>query len=40
VTQAYNDSDQLEPMVARASREREDAGVAEPIGTVLADGGG
>lgn len=39
VTQAYNDSDQLEPMVARASRELEDAGVAEPIGTVLADGG-
>lgn len=39
VTQAHNDSDQLEPMVARARQELENAGVAEPIGTVLADGG-
>ena len=39
VTQAHNDSDQLEPMVARASRELKDAGAAESIGTVLADGG-
>ena len=39
VTQAHNDSDQLEPMVARARQELENAGVEEPIGTVLADGG-
>jgi transposase len=39
VTQAHNDSDQLEAMVAKAKRELEDAGVEEPIGTVLADGG-
>jgi transposase len=39
VTQAHNDSAQLEPMVATARRELERAGVEEPIGTVLADGG-
>jgi transposase len=39
VTQAHNDSTQLEPMVARARQELERAGVEEPIGTVLADGG-
>jgi transposase len=39
VTQAHNDSAQLEPMVASARRELEQAGVEEPIGTVLADGG-
>jgi hypothetical protein len=39
VTQAQNDSAQLEPMVAAARRELERAGVEETIGTVLADGG-
>jgi transposase len=39
VTQAHNDSDQLEPMVARARQELERAGVEEPLGTLLADGG-
>jgi hypothetical protein len=39
VTQAHNDSAQLEPMVAAVRHELESAGVAEPIGTVLADGG-
>jgi len=39
VTQAQNDSAQLEPMVAEARRELERAGVEETIGTVLADGG-
>lgn len=39
VTQSHNDSDQLEPMVARAHRELEAAGVEASIGTVLADGG-
>jgi transposase len=39
VTQAHNDSDQLEPMVARARQELQNVGVEEPIGTVLADGG-
>lgn len=39
VTQARNDSDQLEPMIGEAKRELARAGVEEPIGTVLADGG-
>ncbi len=39
VTQANNDSAQLEPMVERAREELASAGVEEPIGTVLADGG-
>ena len=39
VTQSHNDSDQLEPMVARAADTLREAGVDEPIGTVLADGG-
>ena len=39
VTQSHNDGDQLAPMVARASRTLRAAGVEEPIGTVLADGG-
>jgi transposase len=39
VTQAQNDSAQLEPIVAAARRELERAGVEETIGTVLADGG-
>ena len=39
VTQAHNDAAQLAPMLARARAELERAGVAEPIGTVLADGG-
>jgi len=39
VTQSHNDGDQLAPMVARAAAVLRDAGVEEPIGTVLADGG-
>ena len=39
VTQAHNDSAQLEPMVARARQELESAGIEQPLGTVLADGG-
>lgn len=39
VTQAHNDSGQLEPMVAAARGELERAGVRDPIGIVLADGG-
>ena len=39
VTQAPNDAAQLEPMVAQALAEIRAAGITEPIGTVLADGG-
>ena len=40
VTQALNDGDQLEPMVTQTAAELAPrAGVEEPIGTVLADGG-
>ncbi len=39
VTQSHNDSDQLEPMVANASETLRKAGIEEPIGIVLADGG-
>ena len=39
VTQAHNDSDQLAPMVAHAAERLREAGIQEPIGTVLADGG-
>ena len=39
VTQSHNDGDQLAPMVARAADGLREAGVEEPIGTVLADGG-
>ena len=39
VTQSHNDSDQLAPMVANAADTLRDAGVQEPIGIVLADGG-
>jgi hypothetical protein len=39
VTQSHNDADQLEPMVADAVETLRDAGVEEPIGIVLADGG-
>jgi transposase len=39
VTQAINDKDQLEPMVDCALSELARAGIDEPIGTVLADGG-
>jgi transposase len=39
VTQALNDGDQLEPMVTQTAAELARAGVEEPIGTVLADGG-
>jgi hypothetical protein len=39
VTQSHNDGDQLEPMVAEAAETLREAGIEEPIGTVLADGG-
>ena len=39
VTQSHNDADQLEPMVAHAAETLREAGITEPIGTVLADGG-
>jgi hypothetical protein len=39
VTQSINDGDQLEPMVDRAISELANAGIEEPISTVLADGG-
>jgi transposase len=39
VAQAVNDSNQLEPMVTHAVDELARAGIEEPIGTVLADGG-
>jgi Transposase DDE domain len=39
VTRSHNDGDQLEPMVAHAVETLREAGVEEPIGTVLADGG-
>jgi transposase len=39
VTQSHNDADQLEPMVAQAVETLREAGIEEPIGTVLADGG-
>jgi transposase len=39
LTQAQNDSDQLAAMVAEARRELAAAGVEDPIGAVLADGG-
>jgi transposase len=39
VTQSHNDSDQLEPMVAHAIETLREAGIDEPIGIVLADGG-
>jgi transposase len=39
VTQSHNDSDQLEPMVAHAIETLREAGIEEPIGIVLADGG-
>lgn len=39
LTQQSNDSGQLVPMVAQASQALLQAGVSEPIGTVLADGG-
>jgi hypothetical protein len=38
-TQSHNDSDQLEPMVAHAVDTLREAGIEEPIGIVLADGG-
>jgi hypothetical protein len=37
--QAANDSSQLKPMIDRATTALRDAGIEEPIGTVLADGG-
>lgn len=39
VTQAHNDSDQLQPMVVQAAATLVAVGIAQPIGTVLADGG-
>ncbi len=39
VTQAHNDRDQLAPMMSRAVETLRMAGVHEPIGIVLADGG-
>jgi transposase len=39
VTQSHNDADQLEPMVAHAGETLREAGIEEPIGIVLADGG-
>ncbi len=39
VTQSHNDADQLVPMVARASDTLREAGIDEPIVTLLADGG-
>jgi hypothetical protein len=39
VTQSHNDADQLEPMVAQAADALREAGIVEPIGIVLADGG-
>jgi transposase len=39
VTQSHNDAEQLAPMVAHAGCVLREAGIEEPIGTVLADGG-
>lgn len=39
LTQSPVDSTELEPMLARAGQELRAAGVKEPIGTLLADGG-
>ncbi|MCA1853196.1 MAG: IS1182 family transposase [Beggiatoa sp.] len=39
VSQSHNDSDQLAPMVAQAASVLRKAGIEEPIGTLLADGG-
>jgi transposase len=39
VTQSHNDADQLAPMVAQAAAMLREAGIREPIGTLLADGG-
>jgi hypothetical protein len=39
VTQSHNDGDQLAPMVAQAAGTLRAAGIREPIGIVLADGG-
>jgi transposase len=39
VTQARNDADQLQPMVEHTTTALARAGIEQPIGTVLADGG-
>jgi hypothetical protein len=39
VTQSLNDADQLGPMVAHTVESRREAGIAKPIGVVLAEGG-
>jgi hypothetical protein len=39
LTQSHNDSDQLAPMVALKSETLQAAGIDQPVGVVLADGG-
>jgi transposase len=39
LTQSHNDADQLEPMITLAAGTLREAGIEEPIGIVLADGG-
>lgn len=39
VTQSHNDADQLAPMIAQTVDTLREAGIEEPIGIVLADGG-
>ena len=39
LTQSHNDGDQLEPMITLAADTLRQAGIEEPIGIVLADGG-
>lgn len=39
VTQSHKDADQLAPMVTHAAGALREAGIREPIGIVLADGG-
>jgi transposase len=39
LTQSHNDSDQLAPMVALTSETLQAAGIDQPVGVVLADGG-
>lgn len=39
LTQSHNDSDQLAPMVALTSETLQAAGINQPVGVVLADGG-
>jgi transposase len=39
VTRSHNDGDQLAPMMARTAQTLREAGVDQPVGIVLADGG-